>query len=167
MKPLASALLAILLTACTNRSSTAPASPEGDTPKTANSPQTNTTSDRDTTFRPGFFASFPDTLHGCSSYFTYDTMKVETGNYIFLTNYQELALIKVGGKEIYLHKDSAESRRPTEDKSIDVYRGGGYTVVLETQRVRSIDEVSYYTGTLRITGNRIDVQYPVHGEGGC
>jgi hypothetical protein len=122
---------------------------------------------RDTSFTPGFFASFPDTLYGCSSYFTYDSLKVETGNYIFLTNYQELALLRVAGKDLYLHKDPAASSRPAEDRAIDVYRGGGYTVVLETQRVKSVDEVSYYTGELRITGHRVDVRYRVHGEGGC
>lgn len=124
-------------------------------------------SHRDTSFKPGFFASFPDTLQGCSSYFTYDSLKVETGNYIFLTNYQDLALLRVAGKDLYLHKDPAAGSRPTEERSIDVYRGGGYTVVLETQRVRSVDEVSYYTGVLRITGHRVDARYRVHGEGGC
>jgi hypothetical protein len=113
------------------------------------------------------FASFPDTLRGCSSYFTYDTLEVKTGHYIFLTNYQQLAMIRVDSKEIYLHKDRSKSKQPAEDKWIDVYTGEGYTVVLETKRVRSVDEVSYYTGSLRITNDRVDVLFHVHGEGGC
>lgn len=168
MNPLLSALCTLLLlAACTNRQSPSP--PEKGMAPAADSPTTQAPAVAlpDTKFRPGFFTSFPDTIDGCSSYFTYDTTAMEKGSYIFLSNYSDLALIKVGGKDIYLHKDPKESRNRGEEEGRDVYRGEGYTITLDMKKIRSIEEVIYYTGSLRITGNGIDVQYRVHGEAGC
>lgn len=166
--PLAGAFLAILLlAACSSSeqktSSTPQTGPASDTPAV----EAPVASGSDTTFRPGFFTSFPDTLSGCSSYFTYDTTAMETGRYIFLTNYGDLALIKMDGKEIYLHKDKLQSRKPAEEEGTDIFRGEGYTATLVLKKIRSMEEVTYYTGILRITGKGATVQYRVHGEAGC
>jgi hypothetical protein len=159
----------LLLAACSDSEQKTPAAP-GDIPARATDSTTveaPLAAQHDTAFRPGFFPSFPDTLNGCSSYFTYDTTAMENGKYIFLTNYGDLALIRVDGKDIYLHKDRQESKPPAEDESRDVYRGEGYTVVLETRRIKTTDEVSYYTGILHITGHAVNVRFRVHGEAGC
>lgn len=167
MNHLLSALCALLLlAACTNRQSPSPAE-KGTATADSTTTGAPAIAPPDTTFRPGFFTSFPDTIDGCSSYFTYDTTAMEKGRYIFLSNYSDLALIKVGDKDIYLHKDLQASRNRGAEEGIDVYRGEGYTVSLEMKKIRSMEEVIYYTGLLRITGNGINVQYRVHGEAGC
>jgi hypothetical protein len=121
----------------------------------------------DTTSNLDYFTSFPDIIDGCSSYFTYDSIKIESKKYIFLSDFADLALIKIAGKELYLYRDSLESKELSERRTIEVFKGGGFKAILNTKIVKTIDELNYYTGTLEVVGDKFKVRYKVHGEGGC
>jgi hypothetical protein len=162
---LTSLLLTVLILAnCRNQDTTPDNAQKSDTINTDTAKQTVTI---DTTFALDFFSAIPDTIDGCGEYFTYDTSKVEKDKYIFLSNLTDYAIIKISGKDIYLNRDTTESRE-INDKSYEaVYKGQGYKAVLKVKQTQTYDEGGFYSGTLEIIGDKKRVTFKVHGEAGC
>jgi hypothetical protein len=168
MTKLASLLLTLfVLTGCANQDKTADISQSDDTTKIATAKRTVTSSPIDTTFKLDFFKAVPDTIDGCGEYFTYDTSKASRDNYIFLSNLTDFAIIKISGKDIYLNRDTTESKE-INDKSYEaVYRGQGYKAILKVNQTKTYDEGGFYSGTLEIIGDKKRATFKVHGEAGC
>jgi hypothetical protein len=120
-----------------------------------------------TTFKLDFFKAVPDTIDGCGEYFTYDTSKVTRDKYIFLSNFTEFAIIKINGNDIYLKRDTTESKEINNKSYIAVYKGRGYKAVLTVKQTKTYDEGGFYSGTLQIVGDKISTIFKVHGEAGC
>jgi hypothetical protein len=120
-----------------------------------------------TTFKLDFFKAVPDTIDGCGEYFTYDTSKVTRDKYIFLSNFTEFAIIKINGNDIYLKRDTTESKEINNKSYIAVYKGRGYKAVLTVKQTKTYDEGGFYSGTLQIVGDKISTTFKVHGEAGC
>ena len=121
----------------------------------------------DSTFKLDFFNAIPDTLNGCGEYFTYDTTAVTRGRYVFLSNLTGFAIIKINGNDIYLKRDSSESKEINDKSYIAVYKGQNYKAILTIKQEKSYDEGGFYSGTLQIIGDKINVTFKVHGESGC
>ncbi len=138
-----------------------------DRSKTTVTKQINFESKRDTTFKLDFFHKIPDTIDGCGEYFTYDTSKVAKDRYIFLSNLTEFAIIKINGRDIYLKRDSLESKEINGKSYIAVYTGHEYKAVLKIKQTKTYDEGGFYSGTLQIIGKNINTTFKVHGEAGC
>jgi hypothetical protein len=119
------------------------------------------------TFKLDFFKALPDTIDGCGEYFTYDTTKVADDKYIFLSNLSDFAIIKINGKELYLSKDTTESKETSDKSYIAVYKGQGYKAILTIKQTEAYDEGGFYTGTLQIIGDKVKATFKVHGEAGC
>lgn len=113
------------------------------------------------------FFPAPAIVDGCSATFTYDTCKKNNGKYLFVSDYGDNNFIKIKGKQIRLKKDTAESKEINETNYIDVYRGGGYKVILKLKIVKQYDEAADYKGTLQVTGNKAESTFKIHGVGGC
>ncbi len=124
-------------------------------------------SNSDTTFKLDFFAAVPDTIDGCGEYFTYETTKFTKDKYIFLSNLTTFAIIKINGTDIYLNRDTTESKEITDRSYIAVYAGLGYKAVLKIKQTKTYDEGGFYSGTLQIIGDKINATFKVHGEAGC
>lgn len=159
-------LVIFILTGCNNTDKTTDTS-KIDTSKTDASRSTSTASTFDTTLKLDFFKSLPDTIDGCGEYFTYDTSKMANDKYIFLSNLSDFAIIKIKGKDIYLNKDTAESKEINDKSYIVVYKGQGYKAVLTIKQTKTYDEGGFYSGTLQIVGDNIKTTIKVHGEAGC
>jgi hypothetical protein len=138
-----------------------------DRSKTAVIKQITAVSQGDTTFKLEFFREIPDTIDGCGEYFTYDTNRISKNRYIFLSNLTEFAIIKINDRNIYLKRDSLESKEINDKSYIAVYKGHYYKAVLKIKQTKTYDEGGSYSGTLQIIGKNINRTFKVHGEAGC
>lgn len=128
--------------------------------------QITAVSQGDTTFKLDFFQKIPDIIDGCGEYFTYDTSRVSRERYMFLSNMTD-AIIKINGRDIYLKRDSLESKEINDKSYIAVYKGHDYKAVLKIKQTKTYDEGGSYSGTLQIIGKNINTTFKVHGEAGC
>lgn len=113
-----------------------------------------------------FFKSIPNEIDGCSGLYTYDTTSLKDQQYIFVTNLQDLAFIRINGKTISLKEMSREQLSPTSWRK--VYDSDEYSVILVTKESkRVVDYVYLYTGILEITNDSGYIKIQVHGECGC
>jgi hypothetical protein len=116
-------------------------------------------------FKLDFFTSIPGIIDGCMGAYTYDTAALKSDRYVIITNLQDLAIIKVKGKEISLKRISNVK---TGNTYKDVYKGQGYTVILIVRDVKQIgDEGSLETGKLVITYEQSTIEINIRGEAGC
>lgn len=166
-KPIALLLNIFLFTSCINNEHADKYSQKTDTSEKDVSKQIASISKIDTALRLDFFNEIPDTISGCGEYFTYDTCKVDKDRYIFLSNLTEFAIIKINGKDIYLKKDSIESKEINDKSYIAVYKSQNFKVVLTIKQTKTYDEGGAYSGTLQIIGDKINTTIKVHGESGC
>lgn len=113
-----------------------------------------------------FFDKIPLQIDGCSELYTYDSTSLNSSKYIFVTNYQDLAFIKVNGKQIAL---KTISKKELSNKNfVNIYKGSGYTVVLRTKTLKkSGDEVWLEGGTVEVVHGSDNLLIKVHGESGC
>ncbi|MBO9635076.1 MAG: hypothetical protein J7578_18345 [Chitinophagaceae bacterium] len=109
-------LTAFILTSCSNSDTPTGNSQKVDTNKADTVKPVVAIYNVDTTFKLDFFKALPDTIDGCGEYLTYDTSKVANDKYIFLSNLTDFAIIKIKGKDVYLNKDTTESKE-INDKS--------------------------------------------------
>lgn len=160
-------LTVFIWTSCSNGDTEIDSSQKVDTSKAETTKPVVAVSNVDTTLKVDFFKAIPDTIEGCGEYFTYDRTKVGNDKYIFLSNLTEFAVIKINGKDVYLNKDTTDSKEINDDSYIAVYKGQGYKAILTVKQIKTYDEGGFYSGTLQIIVNKIKATYKVHGEVGC
>ena len=119
----------------------------------------------DTSFRLQFLVPVPDTMDGVGESFTYDTTNLNSERYIFMSDF-ELGIMKVNGKNIYLHKDTIESKFVEHKSDFLVYRGSGYKVTFDLKIDSQIDYVWYSSGTMQILSDKIKKKFKVNGVSG-
>ena len=113
-----------------------------------------------------YFAATPKEIDGCEESFTYNTAALKDEKYIFFSNLQELAMIRVKGKIIHLKKVSERQLSSKMYKTI--YKGEGYTVTTLMKDVRPEgDEGSYMKGTLEVRSGAATITIAIHGMSGC
>ncbi len=112
-----------------------------------------------------FFAAVPDTIDGCGDYYTYDSIHVAPDKYIFLSNMTTFAIIRIKGKDIYLEKQ--KTVEVTDAHFISIFKGQGYSAVLEVKRTKKYDEGGFYKGTLKVVYGDEGSIFWVQGETGC
>ena len=128
--------------------------------------QTPTHSETDSLFKLEVFPSLPDTIDGCGEYFTYDTCS-SNDHYIFLSNLQDFAIIKINGENVFLNKDSSESKDLSDKEYISVYKNRKYKAILRVKQIKAYDEVAFYQGSLEVISEGFKRTFKVHGQSGC
>ena len=76
-------------------------------------------------------------------------------------------IIRVKGANIFLNRDSLESKEISEGSFISIFKGNGYKAILKVQKIKSYDEGGMYKGSLQITGDKVKAIFKVRGESGC
>jgi len=113
-----------------------------------------------------YFAAIPSEIDGCSETYTYTTASLKKGKYIFISDMQELAMIRVKGKIIHLKKVS--ETQPSSKTYKNIYKGEGYTVITLMKEVRPEgDEGGYNKGTLEVRFGGATITLVIHGVAGC
>jgi len=111
------------------------------------------------------FKGLPKEIDGCAETCSYKDTPLKEEKYIWITNLQELGMIKVSGKVIHLHR---VSHAASGKNYKDVYKGGGYVIVSRMKEVKETgDEESYMTGTLEISYGGKVATFIIHGTAGC
>lgn len=111
-----------------------------------------------------YFTKVPASFKSCGALYTYDTVSFQKKKYILLTDFQNLGLITINGKQIQLQLSNTK----TVDKAnIHMYKGSGYTVVLTTTTTSHIQETYIETGTLQVINGIKKLTIKVHGQSGC
>jgi hypothetical protein len=113
------------------------------------------------------FDTMPGSIDGCGEYYTYDTSAFTNANLVFVSDMQDLAFIRIKGKDIELHAVRAPVEETGDKKYVSVYEGNGYKAVLSVEQTKVYDEGGYYKGTLQISYGGQTYIYKVHGETGC
>src|SRR5258705_8637226 len=129
-----------IFSSCTNDDRIGKFSQNKDTLNAIVSKQIASGSQVDTAFKLDLFDAIPDTINECGEYFTHDTIAVTSERYIFLSNFTEFAIIKINGKNIYLKKDTIESKIINNKSYIAVYKSQDYKAVLKVNKTKSYDE---------------------------
>ena len=112
------------------------------------------------------FPTLPDTIDGCSASYSYDTTALDS-NYLLVTNLEDLAMIRVAGKAIYLQKDKRQSHRSRDSTSVDIYSSPYWEISVTTKEVRQSDEISVEKGSLQVEHNGVKKRFRIHGVAGC
>jgi hypothetical protein len=116
------------------------------------------------TLKLGYFNKIPTAIKDCGALYTYDTVALTNKKYILLTDFQNLGLIMVGGKQVKLQlKDT----RTTDQTSISIYSGGGYSVVLSATTTGTKGKLDLESGTLQVTKGVRKLRVKIHGQSGC
>jgi hypothetical protein len=118
----------------------------------------------DSSIKLDTFKGLPKEIDGCGETFSYKDTPLKEEKYIWITNLQGLGMIRVGGKLVHLHRVS-ETTSGKNHK--EVYKGGGYVIVVKTKEVKQIDEETFETGTLEISFGGKVATFVIHGSGGC
>ncbi len=115
-----------------------------------------------------YFKITPNTIDGCSYTFGYDSINKSVSKDIFISNITDFAIIKVNGKEVYLKKDTIESKQISEKKYIDVFIGNDFKTILNIELYNQREESYEFKGTLEILRkNKFNRIIKIRGQGGC
>jgi hypothetical protein len=118
------------------------------------------------TIQLDFLNKIPDQIDGCSGFYTYDSISLQQQRYLFASNLQELAFVKVNGRQIMLKRIKEESL--PKEAHRDTYEGDGYRVILHIKATkRTGDELFYDAGTLEVWQGEKKITVKIHGESGC
>ncbi len=122
--------------------------------------------DKDKILKLDYFTSIPGVIDGCNGIYTNDSISLKKKKYVFISNIQDLGIIRVNGNAISLKLISTTETKKNIFKTI--YKGEGYTAILIVKDVKQIgDEGSYEMGTLEIIYGHSSVKFKIHGEAGC
>lgn len=115
-----------------------------------------------------YFEITPDTIDGCNYTFRYDSINKSPSKDIFVSNITDFAIIKVNGKDVYLKKDTTESKQISEKRFIDIFIGKDFKTIINFELYNQIDESYEFKGTLEILGeNKFKKIIKIRGQGGC
>lgn len=110
-----------------------------------------------------FFDTIPETISDSGEFYTYDTTKLTSNSYVFLTNLVEFAIIKIKGKDIYLAKEHEKCSVLDENTFKDVFSGNGYTITFIHNKIENNNGATYERGTLEIENVKNKVTIEIHG----
>lgn len=111
-----------------------------------------------------YFTTVPTTIKNCGALFSYDSVALAPKKYILLTDFQNIGLIKISGKQINLQLGETKTVGTT---NIMNYKGGGYTVILSYVTDKHVGEFDMESGTIQISKGNQKSTIKIHGKSGC
>lgn len=109
------------------------------------------------------FKDFPPEIDGCSCYFSTNQSDFESGVYLYMDNYFDLAFIKIDGELITFKKTISG------DSETGKWVNDNYLLSLTKTEQSTVDETIQYSGflTLKKDGMTILTKEGLVGECGC
>lgn len=171
-------ILALALASCVQKSdrSTDPPEQEPDTtlvtppdnskdtitinPELVNIPDTPTTVDI------AVYVEYPEEIDGCACYFGRTAPELSEGKYIFMTNYEKKAYMKLDGQMRVFELISSTDIEG--GLLMETWKNKNYDMVVKSQETGAIDETWQSVGTINIKPKNKDAtMIKVVGECGC
>jgi hypothetical protein len=112
----------------------------------------------------GYFTKVPKNYRDCGALYTYDSIVLEKKKFIFLSDFQNLGLIIINGKQVKL---LLQDSKTVGKENISVYSGGGYTVTLTNTTTVTGKKLDLESGWLEVKKGKVLLKLKVHGESGC
>jgi hypothetical protein len=110
------------------------------------------------------FQTIPAEVNGCSGLFKLASCETNC-NYVFATNLQGKAFVKIDDKVIALVR---QNKRAKAGSFHEVYKANDYKVEIEVNEVRQLgEELTRYEGLIKIIRNGVLQEHSVVGEIGC
>ena len=114
----------------------------------------------------GAFSEFPDGIDGCSCYFSQHSSALESGSYIFVTNFESLAFMQLNDKMVQFKLD--ETTELKDGKLMERWSNANFTLTKKTMATGQLDETWQHTGTITIKPkNGAAIESTIVGECGC
>lgn len=110
------------------------------------------------------FSEFPPEIDGCSCYFSGNKEAFEQNNYLFVSNFEKMAFIKIDGELIPF-----ELIEEKEELYNTVWQDEeGHIMVLETVEMGQVDETWQFEGVLTLMKDNTPIyKRTIIGECGC
>ncbi len=111
-----------------------------------------------------YFMKVPVNISNCGALYTYDTVALAKKKYILLTDFQNLGLITISGKQVKLQLTDTKT---IQQSNISTYKGAGYTVILTANTTAHKGKLDIETGTLQVITGTKKLILKIHGQSGC
>ncbi|MBN8858769.1 MAG: hypothetical protein J0H29_10300 [Sphingobacteriales bacterium] len=104
-------------------------------------------------------------LDGGCSYFTLDSIPIESNNFIFIVSSKDIGFFTINNKNVYLKR--TKRNRLNKDQYTDIFLGNDYEVRLKIKKVGKFDDYySLFQGTLQVKQNDKECLLKIHGKVG-
>lgn len=111
-----------------------------------------------------YFTKIPAGISNCGGLYTYDTVALQKKKYILLTDFQNLGLLTINGKQIKLQLADTKTIKTT---NISTYKGAGYTVVLTSTTTAQKGGWDMEKGSLQVTNGTRKITTKIQGQSHC
>ena len=114
----------------------------------------------------GAFSEFPEGIEGCSCYFSQHTSALESGSYIFVTNFESLGFMMLNDKMVEFKLE--ETSELSDGKLMERWSNPRFNLIKKTKATGQLDETWQHTGTITIQPkNGTSIESTIVGECGC
>jgi len=111
-----------------------------------------------------YFSKVPVNISNCGALYSYHTVALAKKKYILLTDFQNLGLITIKGKQVNLQLADIKT---IHQSNITTYKGAGYTVVLTVTTTSHKGKWDIETGSLQVISGTKKIVIKIHGQSGC
>ncbi|GHA67188.1 hypothetical protein [Pontibacter akesuensis] len=103
-------------------------------------------------------------IDGGGNYYTYDTTSLDKKKHIFVISASKTSFISLMNQSEYIYMERSTKEDLTDGFIKEKFQGDGYTAILKTKRVKSINDYSsLHEGTLIISNQKASTSFKVHG----
>ncbi len=114
----------------------------------------------------GAFSEFPEGIDGCSCYFSQHTSALESGSYIFVTDFENLGFMMLNDKMVEFKLEGTTELK--DGKLMERWSNPHFNLIKKTKATGQLDETWQHTGTITIQPkNGTSIESTIVGECGC
>jgi hypothetical protein len=115
---------------------------------------------------PDLMTEVPEVRKGCTGLFTYDSVSLDNGSFVFVHNLEGKATLQIDGKTLALNQ--VEKTEPEPGQTQEIFSATHYKVILKTNKVKQNgSKEGEYKGTLDIYKDISHRNLKVHGKVSC
>ncbi|MFK7787680.1 MAG: hypothetical protein AB8B56_21340 [Crocinitomicaceae bacterium] len=168
-------IASLLLSSCIQKSERSTTPPESgpdttivtpEEPEELEEPLAENPSGNAPTVDVAVYVEYPEGIDGCACYFGRNATELSEARYIFMTNYDKKAYMKLDGE--MREFDLISSTDLEDGRLMETWKNKNYNMVVKSKETGSIDETWQRIGTINIKPKNKDAtMIGVVGECGC
>lgn len=116
------------------------------------------------------FKDFPEEVDGAGCYFSVTKKDFKKESYIFVSNYDSIAFIKMNGRFIKLHLIESKNYEPSLEQYTEKYKNDEFQVTVDFKQSNDDngDEAAIFEGSVSVKhNNEPEVKKNLYGYCGC
>lgn len=111
-----------------------------------------------------YFPIVPSKFKDCGALYTYDSIGLNKKKYVVVADFQNVAMIRVAGKNIKLMLKEANL---VDGMSVTTFEGQGYVVTLKVKTDSQGPVIDLESGTVEIKKGALKTVFKIHGQSSC